>query len=73
MTPRHGRTPTPDYGAMGFHMQGHRWFASLYIWRRGPWRLSWCRRGVCGHVETPTPTSFLVRTIVDTVWGLTQS
>jgi hypothetical protein len=64
----------PDYGAIGYHWSCWRWFADLYIWRRGPWRLSWsCRfRGhsYLGHLETPVLNNVVSRIVVDVLWGL---
>jgi hypothetical protein len=57
----------PDYGAIGFHAKGRGWFIDLYIWRRGPWRVSWSLSniGISGAIETPICTSFLSRTLAD--------
>lgn len=60
----------PDYGALGYHWKGRHWFVSLYVWRRGPWRLSWHWRGRLGRVETPILDNTLSRAIADTLWGL---
>lgn len=60
----------PDYGAIGYHWHGWRWFVDLYIWRRGPWRLSWSWRSRIGAIETPMLNNAVSRIVVDVLWGL---
>lgn len=63
-----------EYGAIGYHWRGWRpfgyWHVNLYIWRRGPWRLSWCWRDAFGAIETPMLNNAVSRIVVDVLWGL---
>ena len=66
----------PDYGAVGFHWRGRGWFVDLYLWRRGPWRLS---GGVYGGrwsrtfaVETPIQQRRWRAIVTDIAFGLTR-
>ena len=60
----------PDYGAIGYHWKGRTWFANLYIWHRGPWRLSWCVFDRIGVIELPIVRGALWVGVTDVLWGL---
>lgn len=64
--------PSP-YGAIGYHWKGRRWFINLYVWRRGPWRLSWHWRSFIGDLETPILNTVFSRAIADVLWGLQRT
>jgi hypothetical protein len=69
-----GKMKISEYGAIGYHWKGRRWFVkwfvNLYIWRRGPWRLSWRWNRRIGSVETPMLNNALSRAVTDVLWGL---
>ena len=61
-----------DYGAIGYHWRTPLLLLDLYVWHRGPWRLSWIvKLGAwpVGAIEVEINRHALGRIATDLLWG----